>query len=96
MRRREGEKDVVALARRTWQVAAERFGPPLYARVDVLRSTAGEPAVLELELVEPSLYLDFARGPRRRSPGHSCGAPTAARRVRGPDEPRGGGMARGD
>jgi hypothetical protein len=41
---------------------AERFGPPLYARVDVLRSDAGEPAVLELELIEPSLFLDFAAG----------------------------------
>jgi hypothetical protein len=62
MRRRDGEDDVVALARRTWQLAAERFGPPLYARVDVLRSDAGEPAVLELELIEPSLFLDFAPG----------------------------------
>jgi hypothetical protein len=62
MCRREGDEDVVALARRAWRVAAERFGPPLYARVDVLRSDAGEPAVLELELVEPSLYLDFAPG----------------------------------
>jgi hypothetical protein len=62
MRRRDGDEDVIALARRTWQVAAERFGPPLYARVDVLRGDAGEPAVLELELVEPSLYLDFAPG----------------------------------
>lgn len=62
MRRRACDADVLALARRTWEVAAERFGPPLYARVDVLRSDAGEPAVLELELVEPSLYLDFAPG----------------------------------
>jgi hypothetical protein len=28
----------------------------------VLRSDAGEPAVLELELIEPSLFLDFAPG----------------------------------
>jgi hypothetical protein len=62
MRRREGDADVLALARRACRVAAERFGPPLYARVDVLRTDAGEPAVLELELVEPSLYLDFAPG----------------------------------
>jgi hypothetical protein len=62
MRRREGAQDVLALARRTWEVAAARFGPPLYARVDVLRGAAGEPAVLELELIEPSLFLDFAPG----------------------------------
>jgi hypothetical protein len=62
IRRRDGEDDVVALARRTCEVVAERFGPPLYARVDVLRSDAGEPAVLELELIEPSLFLDFVPG----------------------------------
>jgi hypothetical protein len=44
------------------QFVAERFGPPLYARVDVLRGDSGEPAVLELELIEPSLFLDFAPG----------------------------------
>jgi hypothetical protein len=65
MRRRNAEDDVVALARRTWQLAADRFGPPLYARVDVLRGDAGEPAVLELEVIEPSLFLDFARGSAR-------------------------------
>jgi hypothetical protein len=62
MRRREADSDVVALARRAWAYAADRFGPPLYARVDVLRDDAGEPAVLELELIEPSLFLDFAPG----------------------------------
>jgi hypothetical protein len=62
MCRRDAADDVVALAHRTWQHVAERFGPPLYARVDVLRGDAGEPAVLELELIEPSLFLDFAPG----------------------------------
>jgi hypothetical protein len=62
MRRREADSDVVALARRAWAYAADRFGPPLYARVDILRDDAGEPAVLELELIEPSLFLDFAPG----------------------------------
>jgi hypothetical protein len=60
MRRREADSDVLALARRAWEVTAERFGAPLYARVDVLRSDAGDPAVLELELIEPSLFLDHA------------------------------------
>ncbi|MEA2223260.1 MAG: hypothetical protein QOH83_1636, partial [Solirubrobacteraceae bacterium] len=35
---------------------------PLYARVDVLRDGDGEPSVLELELIEPSLFLDYAPG----------------------------------
>jgi hypothetical protein len=62
MRRREADDDILALARRTWEYAVARFGPLLYGRVDILRSEAGEPAVLELELIEPSLFLDHAPG----------------------------------
>jgi glutathione synthase/RimK-type ligase-like ATP-grasp enzyme len=40
----------------------ERFGPPLYARIDVVEDDAGEPRVLELELTEPSLFLASADG----------------------------------
>ena len=36
--------------------------PPLYARVDLLRDAAGTPCLIELELIEPSLFLDFAPG----------------------------------
>ena len=55
--------DVVALGRRTLTRVYERFGGPLlYARVDILRDAQSEPAVLELELIEPSLFLDFVRG----------------------------------
>lgn len=32
---------------------------PLYARVDVVRGSAGVPVLMELELTEPSLYLDM-------------------------------------
>ena len=32
-------------------------GDPLYARVDVVRGSAGTPVLMELELTEPSLYL---------------------------------------
>lgn len=40
---------------------ARRFGsPPLYARVDQLRDAEGLPVVLEVEAVEPNLYLDQA------------------------------------
>ncbi len=59
------EADVVALARRTLAVVEERFGRLPYARVDVLREDAGEPAVLELELIEPSLFVDFVPGTAR-------------------------------
>jgi len=54
--------DVVALGHATHALVRERFGRPLYARVDVLRDGAGAPAVLELELIEPSLFLDHAPG----------------------------------
>lgn len=36
-----------------------RLGPSTYARVDLLPSAGGEPQVLEVELIEPSLFLDF-------------------------------------
>ena len=58
----EPADDVAALGRRVHALVEERFGRPLYARVDVLRDAAGAPAVLELELVEPSLFLDFVPG----------------------------------
>jgi hypothetical protein len=63
MSRAEPAPDVVELGRRTLAVVDERFGGPLlYARVDVLRDEAAKPAVLELELIEPSLFLDHAPG----------------------------------
>jgi len=39
---------------------------PLYARVDLLRDPAGVPRVLELELAEPSLFLNYADGAAER------------------------------
>ena len=36
------------------------FPTPLYARVDLIRDQKGEPVVLELELIEPSLFFPFA------------------------------------
>ena len=41
----------------------------LYARVDLIRSQNGQPVLMEIELVEPDLYLDF---------GPSAGANFAA------------------
>ena len=39
---------------------------PTYARVDLLRSADGRPLVLEVELAEPSLFLDTDPGAARR------------------------------
>ncbi|WP_375475988.1 RimK family alpha-L-glutamate ligase [uncultured Jatrophihabitans sp.] len=54
---------------------------PLYARVDLLPSPAG-PVVIELELVEPSLFLSYAAdgGPDALSPADLLAAAIAARR----------------
>jgi glutathione synthase/RimK-type ligase-like ATP-grasp enzyme len=38
------------------------FETPLYARVDLIRDQKGEPVVLELEMIEPSLFFPFAAG----------------------------------
>ena len=45
-------------------------GPPLYARVDLLRDAHGAPFILELELAEPSLFLGFAAGAAERFAEH--------------------------
>lgn len=58
----EPAADAVALALRVHGYVEQRFGRQLYARVDMLRDAGGRPAVLELELVEPSLFLDYAPG----------------------------------
>lgn len=40
-----------------------RFGAtPLYARVDVIPNASGVPQLMELELVEPSFFLQYATG----------------------------------
>ena len=52
------EPDELELAERVLSHVTERFDyTPLYARVDMLRGEAGDPMVLELEAVEPNLYL---------------------------------------
>lgn len=47
-------------------LAALPFGALLYARVDLVRGTQGEPRLLELELTEPSLFLAQAEGSAAR------------------------------
>jgi glutathione synthase/RimK-type ligase-like ATP-grasp enzyme len=56
---REAAADELAIARQA--LAAVPFGLPLYARVDLIRDGQGQPRLLELELVEPSLF--FAHAP---------------------------------
>ncbi len=48
--------DLLTLAEACLQSVAERL---LYARVDIVRLPGGLPAVMEVELIEPSLYLAF-------------------------------------
>ena len=62
-------------------------GPHLYARVDLVRDEAGAPLLLELELVEPSLFL----GMSPQAPGRLAGVLAAAIGKAGP-VPRMGGV----
>ena len=53
----------IAVGEQAISYLRERFDvDPLYARVDVVADAAGEPRVLELEAVEPNLFLRFAEG----------------------------------
>jgi len=54
--------DMAAVARRAMGAAACRFGVPLYGRADLLRDDQGRPVLLELELIEPLLFLDLMPG----------------------------------
>ena len=48
------------LGEKVMRVVRRRLGAdPLYARVDVVRGSAGTPVLMELELTEPSLYLSM-------------------------------------
>ncbi len=59
----DAEGRMLLEALRARGVAAQpAVGRPLYARVDVLRDAAGAPALLEVELIEPSLFLDHMIG----------------------------------
>ncbi len=51
------------VAHAAMEVVTARFGAATYARVDLVHDDRGSPVVLELELVEPSLFLRQA-GPR--------------------------------
>ena len=52
----------LALASAIHDELSARFGVPLYARVDLVEGPDGAPALLELEAIEPCLYLTTAPG----------------------------------
>lgn len=53
----------MAVGRRVMEFLRRKFGAaPLYGRVDVIPDAAGAPQVMELELVEPSMFLQHAPG----------------------------------
>ena len=54
------DDDQLAVANAAVEVVTRRFGTPMYARVDLVRGETGGFHVLELELVEPSLFLPLA------------------------------------
>ncbi len=57
----EPDREQLTVAGAAVALVTERFGPPAYARVDLVRDDDGRPCVLELELVEPSLFLPEGR-----------------------------------
>ena len=57
---RQAHQDELRLAQSIVERFSAEVAPPLYARVDMLRDDAGNPTVLELELIEPSLTLDYS------------------------------------
>ena len=66
-----------ALAARVIAYVAERFGEtPLYARVDMLPDAGGAPVLLELEAIEPALYLATTPGAAERLAAAILSPPT--------------------
>ena len=55
-----------ALADAVHAEISERFGVPLFARVDMVHGPGDEPVLLELEVIEPCLYLDTFAGSAER------------------------------
>jgi hypothetical protein len=51
----------------------ERFDTPLYARIDLVPGLDGEPMLIELEAVDPSLYFAKVPGAARRFAGAILG-----------------------
>jgi hypothetical protein len=56
----------IQLARRVHAELAGRFGQPLFLRVDMVPGADGSPVLIELEAIEPMLYLDLIPGAAER------------------------------
>lgn len=52
--------DQIDVAQAAVDLVSDRLGTPTYARVDLVRDDAGRFCVLEMELIEPSLFLPYA------------------------------------
>lgn len=50
----------IGVAQAAVDLVSARLGTPTYARVDLVRDDAGQFCVLEVELIEPSLFLPYA------------------------------------
>jgi hypothetical protein len=55
-----------AFAAEVMAAVTGRFGTPLYARVDIAADADGRPVLMELEAIEPNLYLATAPGAAER------------------------------
>ena len=62
--------DQVDVADAALAAVSRRVGPVSYARVDLVDDADGRPVVLEVELVEPSLWLTHAAGSAGRLAAH--------------------------
>lgn len=58
--------DQLQLAQRVHAELAAMFGQPLYARVDMVPGPDGAPVLIELEAIEPALYLQLVPGAAER------------------------------
>jgi hypothetical protein len=61
-----GELKLSRLVLEAMQRSLDLPDPPMYARVDLIRNDSGEPQLLELELCEPSLFFNHAKGSAER------------------------------
>jgi hypothetical protein len=50
----------IEVAQAAIDLVSNKFGPPTYGRVDLVRDDQNNFCVLELELIEPSLFLCYA------------------------------------
>ena len=60
------EPDELEMAAAQAALTAIEEGPLLYARVDMVRDLENRPVIMELELLEPDLYLGYEAGAQAR------------------------------